>query len=627
KKKNKDAEMSSAISGFLGKLQVENIKDSRLVKVRYRSTDPGLAANVVNTLFKNYIDFNRRTKTESTKLASEFLTTQIDDLRNTLYQKAAELQDYGKQKELYYLSDKETTVMDKLAELNKAFASAQVYRINKEAIYRELKGKNFENYPEVRTNPLIQDLKKQHSSVEVEYNRKAKIFKESYPEMQRLKSQLGSLQQRIDRETREIGRKILKEAEAEYQSAKKKEDSLANLLDQQKQDVVAANNSAINYTSLKIEVENMQNLLDHLVKKQKESLLTSRLEEHQTSNITVVDLAEVPTAPISPNKKKTLIMALFLGICGGLGLIFLLDWLDKTIKTPDEVETLLKVPSLGFIPALDPNKPHWDYAYSYYSRDFPKNKNPGSEKKIKEIELANYLDPESIYAENYRNIRTSILLSTPDHQPRILTITSAIPQEGKTAAVVNLAVSFTEFDKKVLIIDADLRNPGVHKIFKIKNTKGLSSFLVGRSKLDEVIFKTEVNNLTVIPSGPVPPNPGGLLYAKAMGELVQASKADFDFIFLDTPPLMGITDAVIIGHHSDGVLLITWGGKTHKKLVEKARDELNKYTNLRLLGVVLNRVNIKRNGYRYYSYNNRMDTNTGIKIKKKKKILKVPKTA
>ena len=179
------------------------------------------------------------------------------------------------------------------------------------------------------------------------------------------------------------------------------------------------------------------------------------------------------------------------------------------------------------------------------------------------------MDPESFYAENYRNIRTSLLLSTPDHPPRIFTITSAIPREGKTATIVNLAVSFIELDKKVLIIDADLRNPGIHKIFKIKNTSGLSFFLVGRRKLDEVIFKTEVNNLTVIPAGPVPPNPGGILNAKAMGKLLQASKEHYDFIFLDSPPLMGITDSVIIGHHSDGVLLITWGGKTHIKLVEK----------------------------------------------------------
>ena len=368
KEVSKEALMSSAVSDFQGILKVQIIPDSRLVDVSYRAANPGLAANVVNTLFDKYIDFNLRMKTESTKLASDFLTTQIQDLRNTLSRKERELQEYGKRKELFYLSGEETTVVEKFADLNKAFTEAQIYRINKEAVYRELKGKSFENYPEVRTNQLVQNLKKEHSSVEVEYKRKAQIFKDSYPEMQRLKSQLDSLQQRIDSETRDIGRKALSEAEDEYQSAKKKEDSLAQLLGLQKQDVVATNTNAIYYNSLKIEVTNMRSLLDHLVKKEKESMLSSRLEGLQTSNIKVIDRAEFPLSPVFPKKKSIFMMALFLGIGGGLGLIFLLDWLDKTVKTPDQVEKLLKLPSLGFIPAVGSGNPHSYYAYSYYSR-------------------------------------------------------------------------------------------------------------------------------------------------------------------------------------------------------------------------------------------------------------------
>jgi len=382
KEVSKEALMSSAVSGFLGILKVQIIPDSRLVDVSYRSANPGLAANVVNTLFDRYIDFNLRMKTESTKLASDFLTTQIEDLRNTLSRKERELQEYGKRKELFYLSGEETTVVEKFADLNKAFTEAQIYRINKESIYRELKGKSFENYPEVRTNQLVQNLKKEHSSVEVEYKRKAQIFKDSYPEMQRLRSQLASLQQRIDKETRDIGRKALQEAEGEYQSAKKKEDSLANLLGRQKQDVVATNTNAIYYTSLKIEVTNMRNLLEHLVKKEKESMLSSRLEGLQTSNIKVIDRAELPLSPVFPKKKSIFIMALFLGICGGLGLIFFLDWLDKTVKTPDQVEKLLKLPSLGFIPAVGSGSLHSYYAYSYYSQYSEKKKKPKDEKKV-----------------------------------------------------------------------------------------------------------------------------------------------------------------------------------------------------------------------------------------------------
>lgn len=598
---SKEALISSAVNNFLGILKVEIIRNSRLVDVRYRSANPEFAANVVNTLFDKYIDFNLRMKTESTKLASDFLRTQIEDLRNTLSRKERELQEYGKRKELFYLSGKETTVVEKFADLNKAFTEAQIYRINKEAVYLERKGKSFENYPEVRTNQLIQNLKKEHSEVEVEYKRKGQIFKDSYPEMQRLRSQLASLQQRIDNETRDIARKALREAEDEYQSAKKKEDSLAQLLGQQKQDVVATNTNAIYYNSLKIEVTNMRNLLDHLVKKEKESMLSSRLEGLQTSNIKIIDQAEVPISPVFPKKKLIFIMALFLGIGGGLCLIFLLDWLDKTIKTPDQVEKLLKLPSLGFIPAVGSGNPHSYYGYSYTSPYSQKMRKSKDDKKLKDIELSNYMVPESIYAENYRNVRTSILLSTPDQPPRIMTVTSALPQEGKTATVINLAISFTNLGKKVVVIDGDLRKPRIHKILRAKNTVGLSSFLVGRCGIKDVILMTEIHNLHIIPSGPVPPNPTELLNGKSMETLLLELKEHFDFVFIDSPPLVGIMDPVIIGHHSDGVLLITWGGKTHKRLIEKARDELKKY-NIRLLGVVLNKVNMKKSGYGYYSY-------------------------
>jgi succinoglycan biosynthesis transport protein ExoP len=383
--------------------------------------------------------------------------------------------------------------------------------------------------------------------------------------------------------------------------------------------VVATNTNAIYYNSLKIEVTNMRSLLDHLVKKEKESMLSSRLEGLQTSNIKIIDQAEVPISPVFPKKKSIFIMALFLGIGGGLGLIFLLDWLDKTVKTPDQVEKLLKLPSLGFIPAVGSGNPHSYYAYSYYSQYSDKRKKTKDEEKLKEIELSNYVAPESIYAENYRNIRTSILLSTPDQPPRVMAVTSALPQEGKTATVINLAVSFTNLGKKVLVIDGDLRKPRIHSILRTKNTAGLSSLLVGRSAISDVVLMTEIHNLFIIPSGPVPPNPTELLNARAMENLLQEVKEHFDFVFIDSPPLVGIMDPVIIGHHADGVLLVTWGGKTHKRVIEKARDELKKY-NIRLLGVVLNKVNMKKSGYGYYAYDSykyQYGYKAGYKKKKK----------
>ena len=598
KKKNPEEEAGENVRVAVSDLRVIPIPDTRLVEVSYNSPDPELAALAVNTLFEHFIRFNLRLKTESTKEASEFLSKQINELRKTLTQKERELQEYGKRKELFYLSSKDTTVVDKFGDLNKAYTEAQIHRINMESIYRELKDKNFDEYPEVRKNNLIQNFKQEFTNLESEYKKKSQIFRESYPEMKRLKTQLDNLRGRIRQETLDIGRKALNEAQANYQSALKKEKSLQDLLNDQKTEVISTNTNAIYYNSLKIEVENMRNLLDHLVKKQKESLLTSRLEGLQTSNIKVIDPAEIPKTPISSNTKKMLLMTLMMGLFAGGGLVFGLEWLDQTIKAPEEVERYLRKPSLGFVPALG-TEDNLQYQYAYSERNQARPM-----RELKSIELANYVDAESSIAESYRTIRTSILLSTPESPPKIITVSSSVPKEGKTSTVVNLAISFTKLSKKVLIIDGDLRKPSLHKIFRIKNTQGLSSFLVSKSNVEEVFFKTDINNLYVIPSGPIPPNPSELLDSQRMSLLLKKMKEHFDVIFIDSPPLIGIVDPVIIGRHTDGTIMVVWAGKTQKRAVQKAKEELDRYR-IRILGVVLNKVNLKKNnGYGYYSYQN-----------------------
>ena len=598
KKKNQNEENSNPPRVAVSELRVIPIPDTRLVEVSYNSPDPELAALAVNTLFEHFIRFNLRLKTESTKEASEFLSKQINELRKTLTQKERELQEYGKRKELFYLSSKDTTVVDKFGDLNKAYTEAQIHRINMESIYRELKDKNFDEYPEVRKNTLIQNFKHEFTKLESDYKKKSEIFRESYPEMKRLKTQLDNLRRRIRQETLDIGRKALNEAQANYQSALKKESSLQNLLNDQKTEVISTNTNAIYYNSLKIEVENMRNLLDHLVKKQKESLLTSRLEGLQTSNIKVIDPAEIPESPISSNTKKLMLMTLMMGLFAGGGLVFGLEWLDQTIKAPEEVERYLRKPSLGFVPALG-TEDNLQYQYGYSERNQAR-----PIREMKSIELANFVDAESPIAESYRTIRTSILLSTPESPPKIITVSSSVPKEGKTSTVVNLAISFTKLSKKVLIIDGDLRKPSLHKIFRIKNTQGLSSFLVSKSNVEEVFFKTDVNNLYVIPSGPIPPNPSELLDSQRMSLLLKKMKEHFDVIFIDSPPLIGIVDPVIIGRHTEGTIMVVWAGKTQKRAVQKAKEELDRYR-IRILGVVLNKVNLKKNnGYGYYSYQN-----------------------
>ncbi len=597
----------AAVKGFLGGLAIMPVEDTRLVRVSYVSTDPEYAALAINTLFENFIRFNLKLKTESTEQASDFLFQSINDLKRNLTQKERELQSYGKQKELFYLSNRDSTVVEKFADFNKAFTNAQIERINKEAAYREIQGKPFEEYASVKENALIQGLKQQYSNLEAEYKKKGQIFRESYPEMQRLKAQLDSLQERINTETRDLADKEQRGARAEYQAALERERSLQELLDKQKGEVVSTNTDAIYYNSLKIEVNNMRSLLDHLVRKQKESLLTSRLEGLQTSNIKIIDRAEVPRVPISSSKQMVGVKAVFIGVFLGVFLVFALDWLDKSIKTPEEAEQYLRIPALGMVPELGTEDSR-GYYYGY-------SKKPAREKKDvpTHIELANFMDAESTIAESYRNIRTSIMLSTADGPPQVIAMTSSLPREGKSATVVNLAVSFTKLGKRVLIIDGDLRKPMVHKIFNAKNASGLSSFLVSKEPSDELFIKTRVPNLYIIPSGPIPPNPTEILDSKRMEDLIKKLRQHFDIIFIDAPPMVGIVDPVIIGRMADAVLLVVWWGKTNRKAVAGVKNELLKYR-IRLLGTILNKVNLKKGegygygyGYSRYAYEYKSD--------------------
>jgi succinoglycan biosynthesis transport protein ExoP len=597
---------------------VEPVEDTSLVEVSYRSTHPGAAAELVNLLFVKFIEFALDLKTQSSQLAAEYISRQIKKLQESLARKEKEMQEYGNRKELFYVSGDsgtDSTAVKKFSDLNQAYTEAQIERINRESLYQELKGIRYENFPQVSSSLLIGNLKSSYSNLESEYKRKSQIFKPSYPEMIRLKSQMETLQAQIQKEIMDIAQHTLQKTKSEYQSAKKKEDSLLELLGQQKDVMLSSDADAIYYKSLGIEVQNMRSLLNYLVRRQKESVVSSRLERIQTSNIKIIDKAEVPKKPVDPGKQRILILAVLLGLAVGFGVIFLLDYLDQTVKTPEEVRTLLKLPTLGIIPstAAKAVKAYGSYQYGYTYGAAGNKKNPGKkgESKTKnaprprDIELINFLDPDSLFVEKYRLVRTSIMLSVPGQPPRIIALSSALPSEGKTASTINLAVSFSQLGKKTLVIDGDLRNPRVHKVFKVKNFPGLSSYLAGRAEFNKIIYKTRIPNLFIVPSGPLPPNPVELIDSRVMADLLEALLGKVDFIFIDTPPLVGIVDAIVIGKYTQGMILVAWAGKTHRNALEKAKQELDQF-NIRTLGVILNRAAEKKGrygyNYNYYSY-------------------------
>jgi len=585
-------------------LEIKPLEETQLIEVGFISSNPKRSAEVVNTLFKKFIDFNNELRTESTRQASEFITHQIRDLQQELARKELELQKYGKSKDLFYLTNEESTEVGKFSELNQALTQAQIERINRESIYRELQNKNMSEFPEVRGNQLVNNLKSTYSGLEAEYKRKLQVFKPSYPEMVELRSQMDSVQQRINTEVREIGSRSLNESMNNYETALKREQSLAGLLNNQKSEMIKSNSDAIYYKSLSIEVENMRGLQNYLDRKHKESLITSRVQGVQTSNIKVIDPADTPLQPIAPKKRMILLMALFLGLSGGVAFILLLNMLDRTIKEPDGIKTLMNSPILGIIPSSRSRGNIARYlGYSYYKKN---RKDPDFNT---DIEMINHRLPESSIADAYRNIRTSILLTSHNRPSRIICVSSARPSEGKTSTAVNLAVAFSQLGKKVLLIDGDMRNPRLHKIFKMKNTAGLSSYLVGKVPLSESIQKAPVANMYVIPSGPIPPNPVELLDSDLMAGLFSTSLLkECDYIFIDSPPFIEIVDPILLAKQSDGMVLVTWVGKTKRNAVEKLKEQVDQFE-IPLFGVVLNMVDLKKSWYDYnysyqYAYNN-----------------------
>ena len=600
------------IQQFLRGLEVNPLTETRLVEVSFIAQNPKRAAEVVNVLFKKFIEFNNELRTESTRQASEFITRQIRDLQQELARKELELQKYGKSKDLFYLTNEESTEVGKFSELNQALTQAQIERINRESIYRDLQNKNMNDFPQVRGNTLINGLKSTYSGLESDYKRKLQVFKPSYPEMVALRSQMNSLQQRINKEIKDIADRVLNESKNEYEAAVKRETSLSSLLDDQKSEMIKSNSDAIYYKSLSIEVANMRELQNYLDRKHKESLISSRLQGVQTSNIKVIDPADVPLSPIAPKKKIILIMALFLGLSGGLAFILLLNVLDRTVKEPDGLKQMLNSPILGIIPSSRNRGNITKYlGYSYYRKSRKEDLNT-------DIEMINHRMPESTIADAYRNIRTSILLTSNNRPSRVISVSSARPSEGKTSTAVNLAVAFAQLGKKVLLIDGDMRNPRLHKIFKMKNTVGLSSYLVGKASLQESIQKAPVGNMYVITSGPIPPNPVELLDSEPMAALFHAPLLmECDYIFIDTPPFIEIVDPILLAKHSDGMVLVTWVGKTKRNAIEKLKEQVDQFK-IPLFGVVLNMVDLKKSWYDYnysyqYNYNNLRRLNGEVK--------------
>jgi len=411
-----------------------------------------------------------------------------------------------------------------------------------------------------------------------------------FPKVVRIQAQLADLDRLIAREKLNIANQV----EADYRGSRQRELLLKGALDEQKIEVNKTAEKLVQYSILKREADTNKQLYDGMLQKLKEAGITAGL---RSSNIRIVDPALIPLAPARPNKTRNILLSIMVGLIGGIGLSLLREYLDNTIKTPDDIEMLVRLPSLAVVPALSNSN---EKRRSGFGRFL---KAPVVATNERRAEMISHNMPQSQMSEAFRALRTSLLLSQADHPPQVILMTSALPREGKTTAAVNLAVTLAQLGDKTLLVDADMRKPGINRALSLVDGKhaGLSSYLAGVSSLDLItVPHPAITDLSVIPTGPIPPNPADLLSSRRLTELIAELRTRYKFVVIDSPPIMAATDAVILSVVVDGVLMVVRSGETPKEAFIRTRDLLAG-VNSRMLGVVLNAVDSNSPDY-YYSY-------------------------
>ena len=578
------------LGAFLGGLSIKRVPNSRLLDVTFETTDPVLAARVVNAHLNNFIEQNFRSRFEAATQASNWMAGQLNEMKIKVENAEDARLEYERENQIWTIDEKSDISTQKLGELEKELTQAQADRINKEAVYQLAQSGNYDAIAAVRESVVIQDILKQQTILSAAYTDEVNQYGPKFPKVLRTQAQLKDLDQLITREKLNIGNQV----EADYRGARQRELLLKEALDEQKATVNQTAEKLVQYNILKREADTNKQLYDGMLQKLKEAGITAGL---RSSNIRIVDPALIPGYPSRPNKMRNILMSIVVGLIGGIGLSLLREYLDNTVKTPDDVETLARLPSLAVVPALTSSGGKRRGRFSKLL------KTPVVTSKEGRAELISHNMPQSQMSEAFRALRTSLLLSQADHPPQVILMTSALPREGKTTAAVNLAVTLAQLGDKTLLMDADLRKPGINRALSLVDGKhaGLSSYLAGVSSLDLItVPHPAITNLEAIPTGPIPPNPADLLSSRRLTELISELRTRYKFVVIDSPPIMAATDAVILSVLVDGVLMVVRSGETPKEAFTRTRDLLVG-VKCHMLGVVLNAVDASSPDY-YYSY-------------------------
>lgn len=589
---------NDVVGAYLPLLKIEPVRGTSLVNINFTTADPSLSARLANAHANAYVGFGIDLRLRANEEALHFLEGKLVELKDRVEKSEAALNAYRRDRGIISLSDKENIVVDRLADLNRRLTEAEAERIGIEAQVRLIRSVEPQSLPDVLKSALVISLKTQLAQAEGEYLKLAAEFKPGYPLLDKAKVQFDNLRRRLEQEVRAQVRAM----ESAYAAAATKERELKTRMEEQKKATLNLKDSAVEYGMLERDVNTNRQLYDAVLQRMKEMGVAAELH---TSNVSVVENATVPKAPSYPRTRRNLALSLLFGLFGSLGIAFVLEHLDDTFKTGDEIRRHLHLPYLGMVPDFSQlNHDKASYGRDLTARAEPRAVEPPASTNGKELVLSHH--PLSVLTESYRTIRTALLLSLADGPPKTVVFTSATQQEGKTATAVNTAVVYAQMGLRVMLIDGDLRRPRCHTILKIDNTAGLSEILAGQIEAQRGIKTTLVDNLFFINSGALPPNPTELLGSRTMSKLLATLKEEYDCVVIDSAPVLPVSDAIALSVMADGVVVVVDSRNTPKQVVREACSRLA-VSGAKILGTVLNKVDFVNGRYsyrysHYYSY-------------------------
>ncbi|MBL8204260.1 MAG: polysaccharide biosynthesis tyrosine autokinase [Blastocatellia bacterium] len=581
------------VEALLEKVEITRLRDTRLIQIKYRHTDRELAKKITDTWAEVFRDENLTTRKQGNRDTASFLEDQISKAKLELIGSEEKLMNYRRNKQVIDFGESEkNTVINRLDQLNSELLRAENDRKTLQAFYDLSRTiPDISTLPEIQKDPQVQELSKKLTDLK---EQKAKLDVEYTPEWPAVK-QVAQQIEELESQKRAAYKRIQTALENQYRAAEEREKFLRKAFDEQRGETVDQQSLAVNARMLQQAVDTNRDLYNKLLTSQKDVTVSSAGIK---SSIRITDYSALPRIPVGPKRLQNILLSLLLSLVGGVGLALFIDYINNKIESVEDIDRYLSIPVLGVIPV-----------FPLEGKERNRVMGSGSQKQLGVIGTTAMkpstgtalveVDNSSSIAESYRQLRTAVLLSSASHAPRTILVTSSQPAEGKTTTSTNLAISLSQTGASVLIVDCDLRRPRLHKVFGVKNSRGLSNYLSGTGELASLV-QPALPNLFVLPVGPLPPNPAELLGSSRMKQTIDLLQGSFDYVVLDSPPVASFADSLILSAMVEGVILVVKAGYTSREVANRTKTHLQT-VGAKVLGSVINHIKLQPHDYYYYS--------------------------